>query len=129
VRATSGVCQVVEGAGGVGGSWTANCAAAPSSDGSLFFCTDSKCSVNCQRQNFEASKCVAITNSLAPSAAKSFNAFCLQPTPAPSAKPSTSPAASLATPAPVQTGGAGAALAGPLAVAAALLGVVVAAAI
>ena len=107
------LAQVVEGAGGSGGSWAANCASTGNS-GSLFFCADSACKDGCVSQAFNANTCYVIASPKAPSSAKSFNAACTPPV---LASPSPSPVA-------VANGASGAAA---LAAAAAVAAVAVAA--
>ncbi len=77
VKSSNGVCNVVEGAGGSGGSWAVNCIA-NSTNGDLFFCSDSACKEGCQKQPFSENVCVPILVKSAPNSAASFQAKCVQ---------------------------------------------------
>ena len=77
VKSSNGVCNVVEGGGGTGGSWAVNCNA-NSTSGDLFFCSDSACKEGCQKQPFSDNVCVPILVKSAPNSASSFQAKCVQ---------------------------------------------------
>lgn len=78
VRSSNGVCNVVEGAGGKGGSWAVNCATSGDGGGDLFFCSDSACKEGCQKQPFTADVCIPITVQAAPNSAASFMGKCIK---------------------------------------------------
>jgi hypothetical protein len=76
VKSSNGVCNVVEGAGGNGGSWAVNCDSS-SANGAIFFCSDSACKEGCQKQPFIDNVCVPILVQSAPNSAASFLGKCV----------------------------------------------------